>query len=79
MAMNREQKRMLQRQGEVGPDGEPIRSAAAAPGAGARPSPIAAPPPVPARGHGRAAQGGLADPVRDDQLLASSCSSRSSC
>ena len=25
MAMNREQKRMLQRQGEVGPDGEPIR------------------------------------------------------
>jgi preprotein translocase subunit SecE len=26
MALNREQKRMLQRQGEVGPDGEPIRS-----------------------------------------------------
>jgi preprotein translocase subunit SecE len=25
MAMNREQKRMLQRQGEVGPDGEPVR------------------------------------------------------
>ncbi len=24
MAMNREQKRMLQRQGQVGPDGEPI-------------------------------------------------------
>ena len=24
MAMNREQKRMLQRQGEVGPDGQPI-------------------------------------------------------
>jgi preprotein translocase subunit SecE len=29
MAMNREQKRMLQRQGEVGPDGEPIRKKAA--------------------------------------------------
>jgi preprotein translocase subunit SecE len=26
MAMNREQKRMLQRQGEVGPDGEPVRA-----------------------------------------------------
>jgi preprotein translocase subunit SecE len=26
MALNREQKRMLQRQGEVGPDGEPVRS-----------------------------------------------------
>jgi preprotein translocase subunit SecE len=31
MAMNREQKRMLQRQGEVGPDGEPIRQKRAAP------------------------------------------------
>lgn len=26
MAMNREQKRMLQRQGEIGPDGEPLRT-----------------------------------------------------
>ena len=26
MALNREQKRMLQRQGELGPDGEPIRA-----------------------------------------------------
>jgi preprotein translocase subunit SecE len=26
MAMNRETKRMLQRQGELGPDGEPVRS-----------------------------------------------------
>lgn len=26
MALNREQKRMLQRQGELGPDGEPIRT-----------------------------------------------------
>jgi len=26
MALNREQKRMLQRQGEIGPDGEPIRA-----------------------------------------------------
>ena len=25
MALNREQKRMLQRQGELGPDGEPLR------------------------------------------------------
>jgi preprotein translocase subunit SecE len=29
MAMNREQKRMLQRRGEVGADGEPIRKAPA--------------------------------------------------
>ncbi|NCY15394.1 MAG: preprotein translocase subunit SecE [Actinobacteria bacterium] len=26
MALNREQKRMLQRQGELGPDGEPLRT-----------------------------------------------------
>ena len=26
MALNREQKRMLQRQGELGPDGEPVRT-----------------------------------------------------
>jgi len=26
MALNREQKRMLQRQGELGPDGEPVRA-----------------------------------------------------
>ena len=26
MSLNREQKRMLQRQGELGPDGEPIRT-----------------------------------------------------
>ena len=26
MALNREQKRMLQRQGEIGPDGEPLRT-----------------------------------------------------
>jgi len=31
MAMNREQKRMLQRQGEVGPDGEPVRPKRSAP------------------------------------------------
>ena len=33
MAMNREQKRMLQRQGELGPDGEPVRSRKGAPAA----------------------------------------------
>jgi preprotein translocase subunit SecE len=32
MALNREQKRMLQRQGELGPDGEPVRARRAAPG-----------------------------------------------
>lgn len=32
MALNREQKRMLQRQGELGPDGEPVRQRRAAPG-----------------------------------------------
>jgi preprotein translocase subunit SecE len=31
MALNREQKRMLQRQGEIGPDGEPVRTKRAAP------------------------------------------------
>jgi len=31
MAMNREQKRLLQRQGEVGPDGEPVRQKRSAP------------------------------------------------
>jgi preprotein translocase subunit SecE len=31
MALNREQKRMLQRQGELGPDGEPVRTRRGAP------------------------------------------------
>ena len=31
MAMNREQKRMLQRQGQMGPDGEPVRQRRTAP------------------------------------------------
>ncbi len=31
MAMNRETKRMMQRQGQVGPDGEPVREKRAAP------------------------------------------------
>ena len=38
MAMNREQKRMLQRQGQLGPDGEPAA-------AKRRPTPTARPPP----------------------------------
>lgn len=31
MALNREQKRMLRKQGELGPDGEPVRSKRAQP------------------------------------------------
>ncbi len=31
MAMNRETKRMMQRQGQLGPDGEPVREKRAAP------------------------------------------------
>jgi preprotein translocase subunit SecE len=33
MALNREQKRMLRKQGELGPDGEPVRSKRAQPAA----------------------------------------------
>jgi preprotein translocase subunit SecE len=33
MALNREQKRMLRKQGEVGPDGEPVRAKRAQPAA----------------------------------------------
>jgi preprotein translocase subunit SecE len=32
MALNREQKRMLRKQGELGPDGEPVRTRRAQPG-----------------------------------------------
>ena len=69
MAMNRQTKRMMQRQGQLAPDGTPARRAA---------QPRPAPPPgqgahrprrVRPRGPRRAAQGRLADPRRGHQLL----------
>ena len=75
MAMNRAQKRMLQRQGALGADGSRPRHAQQARKRRRRPQPRAGqgeadrPAPVPPRGPGRAAQGGLADPRRGHQLL----------
>ena len=74
MAMNRAQKRMLQKQGALGADGEPARHGRSS----ARPPPPrpaeakeqrTSPRAVPQGGPGRAAQGGLADPRRGHQLL----------
>ena len=69
MAMNRETKRMLQRQGAARRRRRARRStrkAPPAPPAQGEAHPAAA---VPPRGAGRAAQGGLADPGRGHQLL----------
>jgi len=38
MAMNREQKRLLKKQGELGPDGEPIQQKSAPPSGGRPPA-----------------------------------------
>ena len=78
MAMNREQKRMLQRQGEVDADGEPIRQKRGTPTRQAQAqvkesAPLQ--PPGHARGPQRAAQGRLAHPHRDEATTRSSCSS----
>ena len=66
MSMNRQQKRMLQKQGEIDADGAPVRSRNALSGA----SPQERTSPGQFLREVRAEpEGGLADPRRDDQLL----------
>ena len=69
MALNREQKRMLRKQGELGPDGEPVRTQARRQPAPKTQGAAHRRAPVRQGGPRRAAQGGLAHQVRDDQLL----------
>ena len=74
MAMNREQKRLLQRQGYVGEDGEPssLGGERAQPGAQPQRERTLAGA-VPARDAGRAAQGGLADQAPRSSTTGWSC------